>query len=279
MRLRRLTAIEDYRRVLELEQQIWGYTSTEDAVPVPIMIVTGKIGGLLLGAFDEAGEMIGFVYSLPGIREGKPFQWSHMLGVVESHRGAGVAWLLKLEQRRLLLEMGIDLVEWTFDPLQAVNAHLNLSKLGAVAREYHLDVYGDSSSPLHQETPTDRFIAEWWLKSERVEQRLATAAHPGARRSIPFTEGTGALVNAVTLSGRWIAPRGEDLLLDADRLGVVIPAGFTDLQREDHALASEWRHSTRRIFETYLPRGYEVSDFTLDLPARRGVYLLERRAE
>ncbi len=288
MRLRQLTSIDDYRRVYELEQSIWGYASVEDAVPVPMIIVTQKVGGLLLGAFDDDDRLFGFAYSMPGIREGKPFQWSHMLGVVDAHRNKGTGWLLKLEQRRVTLERGLDLIEWTFDPLQALNAHLNFVKLGAIAREYQPDVYGESSSPLHRGTSTDRFIAEWWLRSPRVEKRLEAAARrmnptgvgqsseTGVGQSSSFA---GPVVNAVRTHGEWLEPVGADLSLDEDRVGVQIPMGFTEMQQRDLSLARAWRATTREIFTTYLSLGYEVVDFLLERPERRGTYVMARQSD
>jgi predicted GNAT superfamily acetyltransferase len=315
MKLRELTTIEDYRRVYELEHSVWGYTSSEDAVPVPIIIVTQKIGGLLLGAFDT-DALVGFAYLLPGVKQGRPFQWSHMLGVAASHRDRGIGWQLKLEQRRLTLGRGFDLIEWTYDPLQAMNAHFNFAKLGVVAREYHENVYGESSSPLHRGTPTDRLIAEWWIGSPHVEERLRRAApelRGGARTGgtatgetatgetatggtatggtptgetatgetatggTPVLQLTDAVtVNEVEPSGAWIAPVRHDLSIDAGTLAVTIPTGFTQMQMHDLPLARAWRSCTREIFSTYLPRGYEVVDFVLDRPRCRGTYLLRK---
>jgi len=271
MDLRQLTTLAEFEQVYALEQQVWGYTSIADAVPVPILILSVKTGGLLLGAFD-AGHMVGFAYSLPGYKHGRTFQWSHMLGVVDSHRDKGVGWRLKLEQRRLTLASGLELIEWTYDPLQVLNAHLNFAKLGVVVREYHENVYGDSSSPLHKGTPTDRFIAEWWLRSERVEERLAAA---GAGRPLhddwPVT---AVAVNARCAGPRWPRPGRAALDLDAPKLAVAIPSGFTDMQREDRELALEWRLSTRGIFQAYLPR-YQVTGFARTEDG--GKYLLEIR--
>jgi predicted GNAT superfamily acetyltransferase len=276
MQLRQLTTIEEFRQVYALEREVWHYTSSDDQVPVPILIVSAKIGGLLIGAFDEA-RLVGFAYSMPGIAGGRAFQWSHMLGVADSHRDRGVGWTLKLEQRRLTLEMGLELIEWTYDPLQALNAHLNLVKLGAIVRQYHEDVYGESSSPLHRGTPTDRFVAEWWLRSARVEDRLESA---GAGRAEPaFLPGEVEAVNEVRAAGPWLAPVRHDLSMDAARLAVVIPVGFTEMQCQDPGLAQAWRASTREIFTTYLPRGFEVVDVAVDRRAGRGVYLLERNPE
>ena len=147
---------------------VWGYTDAEDVVPPPVLIVAAKRGGILLGAFDEAGVMKGFVYSIPALKDGALTQWSHMLGVTRDARDAGLGLRLKLAQRERSLQMGIDLIEWTYDPLQALNAHLNFSKLGVVVEEYEENIYGVSSSPLHRGSPTDRFVAEWRLNAPHV---------------------------------------------------------------------------------------------------------------
>src|SRR3954451_3218117 len=148
MHIRPLTTLEDCRRVAALERRVWGYTDWEEVVPPLVLIVSIKRGGILLGAVDERDELHGFVYSMPGLKQGRPMQWSHMLGVLPDARGAGLGRRLKLAQREATLAMGLDLIEWTFDPLQALNAHFN-AKLGAVVEEYEENAYGDSSSPLH----------------------------------------------------------------------------------------------------------------------------------
>ena len=138
----------------------------------------------------------------------KLVQWSHMLGVLERHRNSGVGFQLKLEQRLRALQMGINLIEWTFDPLQAMNAHLNFEKLGVVAAEYEENIYGESSSPLHSGTPTDRLVAEWWLQTGRVQERLA-----GGVRVPPASPETmsGPSVNHTRRSGEWLGCEGVNL--------------------------------------------------------------------
>ncbi len=174
MELRTLTTVEDLRQVYDLELEIWGPESSGDRVAVLMLLVTTRIGGLVVGAFDGA-RLVGFAYALPGIRAGRPYQWSHMMGVRPEYRNSGLGLRLKLEQRRLVMAAGLDLIAWTFDPLQALNAHLNLAKLGVLVREYHLDAYPGSASPLHAGTATDRFVAEWWLSSAHAIERLAAA--------------------------------------------------------------------------------------------------------
>jgi predicted GNAT superfamily acetyltransferase len=255
---RDLTTLEEFAAVVELEREIWG-PGYDEVVPVPILAVTVKRGGILAGAFDDA-RMIGFVYSLPGIKGGRPTQWSHMLGVVAGYRRAGIGRALKELQRERALAIGVDLIEWTFDPLQAANAHLNLTMLGAVVHEYEENVYGASSSPLHRGNPTDRFVAEWWIRRPR-------AAHDAAG---------AACVNHARPAGEWRSCAGVDLTLDAPRLVVEIPSTFTDMLTRTPDLALEWRFATREIFRTYFERGYRAVHFALDASDRKGHYLLVR---
>src|SRR5687768_17158993 len=179
--IRPLTTLGDCLRVAALEREVWGYTDGEDVVPAPVLIVSIKRGGILLGAFDAADVMKGFVYSMPAIKDGRPTQWSHMLGVTADARSTGLGARLKLAQREAAIGMGVELIEWTFDPLQALNAHLNFAKLGVVASEYEENIYGESSSPLHRGTPTDRLVAEWHIRQPHVERRLFQPGQPTVR--------------------------------------------------------------------------------------------------
>lgn len=271
MTIRPLETIEDCRLVAGLEKEVWGYTDAEDVVPPPVLIVSVKRGGILLGAFDDRGAMKGFVYSLPAVKDGRLAQWSHMLGVTRDARGAGLGLRLKLAQRERSLAMGIDLVEWTYDPLQALNAHLNFTKLGVVVEEYEENIYGESSSPLHRGSPTDRFVAEWKLTAPHVERRIAGGGLGIVRDA---SVARAPLVNPSQTGGPWLAPGPADLSLDAPRLLVEIPVGYADMQQQDPALALEWRFASRAIFQHYLPRGYRVVDFFMSREAGRGHYLL-----
>lgn len=258
--IRELTTIEECRQVAALEREIWAYDDATDVVPPPVLIVSVKRGGILLAAFDGTGAMQGFVYSMVATKDGRLTHWSHMLGVRPEARQAGIAVALKLAQRERALAMGVDLIEWTFDPLQAANAHLNFAKLGVVVEEYEEDVYGDSTSVLHHGSPTDRFIAEWRLGAPRVRQPAE-----------------GALVVNTTRQGlRWLHPDRANLSLTDERLLVEIPARFTELQAADPALALEWRLATRAVFQHYLSRGYRVVDFFLSRESNRGRYLLSK---
>jgi predicted GNAT superfamily acetyltransferase len=164
--VRALTAHHEFGEAVRLQRQIWGFEDVE-LLPARLFAVATRIGGQVLGAFDGA-RMVGFCIAIPGVkRDGGAYLHSHMLGVIEEYRNAGIGRALKLAQREEALARGIDLVEWTFDPLELKNAFFNVERLGAIVRRYVRNQYGATSSPLHGGLPTDRCVAEWWLRSPR----------------------------------------------------------------------------------------------------------------
>jgi predicted GNAT superfamily acetyltransferase len=122
--------------------------------------------------------MVGFALSVPGARAGHSYLHSHMLAVRQKYRNSGLGRKVKLFQREDALARGFELIEWTFDPLEIKNAYLNVERLGAIARRYTINQYGITSSPLQGGLPTDRLVAEWWLRSERVNGLLNDGRRP-----------------------------------------------------------------------------------------------------
>jgi predicted GNAT superfamily acetyltransferase len=165
-----VTTMAEYERCVEVQLAVWGY-SDGDLIPKRVFIVAQRIGGQVVGAFD-GDLLVGFAMALPGYRDGKPYLHSHMLAVLPEYRNAGLGRRMKLAQREDALARGFDRMEWTFDPLEIKNAHLNLARLGAIVRRYIPDFYGPSSSLLQGGLPTDRLVAEWWLRSARVGRIL-----------------------------------------------------------------------------------------------------------
>jgi len=174
--LRRCHGIEDFRACVALQKEVWNF-SDADLVPLRMFVVADKVGGQVMGAF-EGSDMVGFALSVPGTRTGHIYLHSHMLAVRKEYRNAGLGRRLKLMQREDALGRGIELIEWTFDPLEIKNAYLNIEKLGAISRRYNINQYGITSSPLQGGLPSDRLIAEWWLKSNRVRTLLETGKNP-----------------------------------------------------------------------------------------------------
>jgi predicted GNAT superfamily acetyltransferase len=255
LELRDFDEPSDYEACAKMQCDVWGF-SAADAVPPLHLIAMHHYGGILVGAFDS-GRMVGFVCGFSGWDRGKVFHHSHMLAVVPEYRGSGLGEKLKWAQRDRVLEQGIDLVNWTFDPLQAVNANLNVNRLGAVARKYRVNVYGESQSPLHGGIPTDRFEAEWYLKSERVlEARAGNRPEWPEWESLPRANPTKR-----SASGLAVSTDSPDLDLDEEALLVEIPENATDIMKSDRALALDWRLKTRHLFQSYFEKNYAVRGF------------------
>jgi len=177
--IRNLHEHAEFAEAVRLQKVIWGFEDLE-LLPVRFFVVANKVGGQTIGAFD-GHRMVGFLLGIPGIKPGGViYMHSHMMGVLEAYRNAGVGRMLKLAQREDAIARGIDLVEWTFDPLEIKNAFFNIERLGAVIRRYVLNQYGKTTSALHGGLPTDRCIAEWWVKREK-----SSKDNIAARISVP----------------------------------------------------------------------------------------------
>jgi predicted GNAT superfamily acetyltransferase len=174
--LRACHTVGEFRQAVALEREVWGFDDLE-LIPARFFVVGDQIGGHLLGAYDGP-HMVAFAFGLPGVRNRRAYLHSHMLAVKEPLRNTGLGREMKLLQRELALSQGYDLIEWTFDPLEIKNAYFNLEKLGAIARQYFVNHYGITSSPLQGGLPSDRLLAEWWIRSPRVEETLRSGKHP-----------------------------------------------------------------------------------------------------
>jgi len=234
-----LTTLEHFERCVVLQIDVWGY-SDGDVIPRRVFVVAQRIGGQVIGAFD-GDTLAGFAMSLPGYRDGKPYLHSHMLAVLPQYRNAGIGRRLKLAQREDALERGINLIEWTFDPLQLKNAHFNIERLGAIVRHYIPNLYGRTSSPLHAGLPTDRLVAEWWVRSQRVEDVLASN------------------------------PRSSSS--PATRERIAIPADIRQICRDEPQRAEQIQSKLRAQFVSDLASGQAAVGFELD--QEHGTYLLE----
>ena len=257
---RPFSSLADYQAGVEIQRVTWG-RSFSDVVPLSILKITQKAGGIAAGAFAPDGRLLGFVYGLAGWMDGRPFHWSHMLAIAPEARDRGLGTRLKLYQRECLLPAGIEEVRWTFDPLEARNAHLNFNHLGAEVAEYVEDMYeGEEGSELFEGIGTDRFILSWKIAGERVARALldrrAGAAEPF--RAAPVANPGAAVAE----------------LPETRRVRIEIPENVQELKAERPDAGAAWRASTRRAFESYLGWGYRVEAFYRD--AGRCFYGLER---
>ncbi|HEX3866339.1 MAG TPA: hypothetical protein VHV78_06275 [Gemmatimonadaceae bacterium] len=262
--IRPLASADDFRACVDLQLDIWG--AGFRVVPTPILQVSAHIGGILAGAFDAGGLLIGFVFGLTGIDDdGRVVHWSHMLGVRPNLRNGGIGRRLKEYQRRELARRRITEMLWTYDPLIAKNAHFNLNVLGARVERYAPDMYGDMGSPLHHGLATDRLIVA--CDTSRTAPAAPLALDP-ADAELP-------LVTAVPMPGDRI------LSLSAKppaRLRLEIPSDFAQLLATSAADATMWHAATRRHFQWALALGYDVAGVRRDQSTARTFYLLELRS-
>jgi predicted GNAT superfamily acetyltransferase len=251
--LRSLETLEEFRACVRLQEETWGQGFSEK-VPVSLLKVNLRLGGVSAGAFAASGELVGFVYGLTGYRDGEPLHWSDMLAVGPSWRGRGLGVHLKLYQRQLLLDQDVTRMHWTFDPLESRNAHLNFVRLGIVVREYVENMYGESNSPLHQGVGTDRFIAWWDMTSPRVMDRL-NGLGPEPLRGVPdaFEVGEDGGLHRPLGTPVW-SPGGGPVM-------VPVPEDFQEVKARDPGLAVAWREATRAVLGPAFSGGYEVQEF------------------
>jgi predicted GNAT superfamily acetyltransferase len=224
--IREIDSFEEMNACVQLQQAVWKFPDL-DVIPRRMLVVAREVGGQILGAW-AGSRLAGFSLAIPGIRDGQSYWHSHMLAVAPEYRNRGIGAQMKWAQRTSALARGIEKIEWTFDPLQTKNAHLNIEKLGAVVRRYTPDFYGASASVLHGSRPTDRLHAEWELRSKRVEGIVAGRALPDAD-----IEKTIAIMDAGAVNGASPASRGasiEVLLRVREEFAAAFAKGLTVLR-------------------------------------------------
>lgn len=266
--IRPFETLQEYRACVELQKQVWGGDFSE-RVPLAILKISRRLGGVASGAWDAAGELAGFVFGLTGVDGDELVHWSDMLAVRSGLRDGGLGTRLKVHQREVLLKRDVRRARWTFDPLESRNAYLNLHKLGAVAREYEEDMYGRTGSPLHRAIGTDRFVADWAMDSDRVRRRLAGSAGPASDRptdAVPALEVDHREEGPIPGS-RVATPDGRAVL-------VPVPAEIQAIVRSDPEAAARWREATRPIFRAFLQAGYVVRELFRDRRQPLSHYLL-----
>ncbi len=263
-----VTTIAECRHLETLQKEIWASTDLEVA-PDHLLFTIAKEGGLVLLASTEVGEPVGFAYGfLSRTDEGRLKLASHQAGVLPDYQDHQIGLALKLAQREHALEQGLDLITWTFDPLQGRNAYFNLHKLGAVSNTYLPNLYGQMRNELNQGLPSDRFRVDWWLASARVVARVrgdvekrSVSAYPLLNASLPH--GDGVRLPPATVQPLQTAPCLVEIPGDINRLKTKAP---------DAAL--RWQRQTRQIFEEAFATGYTAID--LLRAEGRNYYLLEK---
>ena len=248
-----------------IQDEIW---SGDVTVPPQLMLATIHNGGFVaLGYIDGDERPAGFVFGFLGIYDYHFRHHSHMLAIRPAHRGSGLAVALKEAQRDHCLDQGIEIMAWTMDPLEALNAHFNFAKLGTYAREYHRDFYGAMPDKLNAGLPSDRFYVEWPIGNDRTYRRLTGDDRPPSLESAEREDIRLLLRAEGTRPVLQDPPAGESHLL------VEIPRDFQAIKRADPSLALEWRIAARGAFEGAFAEGYAAVEFLRGNDGR-GAYLL-----
>ena len=257
---------EDMTAVETLQRAVWPDSET-DIVPAHMLITAVHNGGLVAGAFME-DQLIGFVFGFPGLESTpdgpRPKHCSHMMGVHPDHRDSGVGFALKRAQWQMVRHQGLDHITWTYDPLLSRNAHLNISKLGAVCNTYRRSEYGDMRDGLNAGLPSDRFQVDWWINTRRVERRLSKRPRKALKLDNFSKADLHPLYTPPFQAGGWLRPP-EHFAPFEERLALAeIPNDFSSLKAADFPLARDWRFFTREVFETAFVAGFIATDFIHD---------------
>lgn len=256
--IRPLRTQADFRACVALQRATWGAAFDEVVAPA-ILNVVQRVGGVAAGAFDARGELAGFVFGITGVEDGRVVHWSDMLAVRADLRDAGLGRRLKAWQRDAARAAGASVMYWTYDPLVARNAHLNVNVLGARAHAYVPDMYGEGTSDLHRGLGTDRLIVAWPL--DRPPARSLTPSGDAADVPADLRAAPHALDAAAT---------------NAPAVRIDVPLDVHAILAADPAAAARWRTETRAAFEACLAGGRQLVGFWREPAAGVGHYLLGR---
>jgi predicted GNAT superfamily acetyltransferase len=276
--IRPLRRIEEYHACEDIQKAVWEFTDRE-IIPSNELLNIQHNGGIVLGAFTANSRMVGFVFGFVGLRKPRFTHCSRMVAVLPEYRDSDIGYRLKLAQRNFVLKQNLKLITWTFDPLQSINAYFNVEKLGVIIREYHVNIYGNSSSIFNRGFPTDRFTADWWITSQRVKKRLSNKLPKNLSVPDILTNYTHCLAVTTRIKpNQFIAPQLSRLNMHTPLVIVEIPSNIMTIKKQDITLARKWRSVTRQIFLTYFKKSYIITGVTSGMVdnLRRSFYILER---
>lgn len=230
--IRECVALEELDRCVRLQREVFGLPDMEIS-PGRHLIVSRQAGGWTLGAF-AGDELVGFVLHLAAVRGDEIFGYSHMMAVDSAYQNRGVGAKLKWSQRARAIQEGRSFIKWTWDPMQARNAHFNLNRLGVTVSSYAENFYGTdyATSPLLIDAEpagidSDRLFANWQLHSRRVKE----------------------LENGVTSN------------LPAPAAEIVIPTDWTTLRRDNPSGAKREQLRVRQEFQSAFASGLIAAAF------------------
>ena len=270
--IRVATSVRDCRDSAELQLRIWGF-SEKDVVPVHMLRALSQEGGLVMNAYDRAGRAIGTSSAFLASHGGKTILYSHITGVLPGLQSKGVGLALKLMQRKYAIKQGFDLVCWTYDPMQSLNNWFNLNKLGAIARRYYVNYYGEMPDDLNRGVESDRFLAEWWVSSSRVRRTIKSRKESGKENMAHYL-----IVNPTMIKDGVRCPAGGPNLNAKEKIILIeIPYSNEEFRKLDASILQQWRAETRGLYTHYFKRGYFATRVFVDKSEQKRSFVkLER---
>ncbi|WP_339228945.1 GNAT family N-acetyltransferase [Oceanobacillus sp. FSL K6-2867] len=241
-----ITTLNELREVQKLEESVWHMS----AIPLHQTFTALTNGGIILGAYDSE-KLIGFLYSFAGFDGKNAYLCSHMMGILPAYRKDGIGRRLKLKQAALAKEMGYEMITWTFDPLESVNAYLNLHKLGAKGVYFKENHYGELGDEFSQGLPSDRFQIMWDITQTCKEKEAVPVDAANILLQMDSDDYKPILTDNYHASDS----------MERDVWLVAIPANYQSLKEENFDLAKTWRLITQGLFRRLFQHGYQAFDF------------------
>jgi chorismate synthase len=268
--------LADYKVCEDMQREVW-HSQDIDVVPVPLLLAVGRNGGIILGAYNNLGDLIGFVFSFMGSLGGEVIQHSHMLAVRAAYRNFDVGFKLKQAQRKEALKRKIKLITSSFDPMQPTNAYFVLGKLGAQANVYEENYYGESSSLLERGLPTDRILTQWDLDSNAVARRLETG--PPRHDFRKEVKQQPIINHLVEIAPGLMNSSSAKLNCTAEQFLFEVPYNLPEIKNRDLGVALEWQGKMRQVFRHYFRKDYAATDFWVSAQEAhlRAFYVLTKR--
>ncbi len=268
--------LADYKTCEDIQREVF-HSQDIDVVPVPLLLVVNRTGGIILGAYSNLGDLIGFTFSIMGTLDGEPVQHSYMLGVRVAYRNFDVGFKLKLAQRKEALKRKISLITSSFDPMQPMNAYFTLGKLGALANIYEENFYGETTSATDRGLPTDRILTSWDLNNAATLRRLE--AGPPRRDIRRELRHRVAINQLVEIAPGLMNSSPVKLNCTADQFVFEVPYNLPEIKNRDLGIALEWQGKMRQVFRHYFKKDYAATDFWVAEQDGhlRAFYLLEKK--
>jgi predicted GNAT superfamily acetyltransferase len=269
-------SLADYKACEEIQREVWHFQDI-DIVPVSLLLAMSRMGGVLVGAFNNLGNLVGFAFSFPGSSDGASVYHAHMLAVRTAYRNFDVGFKLKLAQRKEVLKRKIARITSSFDPMQPPTVYFTLGKLGAWTNVYEEDFYGETTSSVDRGMPTDRMIGNWELASDMVVSRLEVGPQ---RRDIRKELKQRPVINhLIEAAPGMMNSSPVKLNCTAGQFLFEVPYNLPEIKHRDLGIALEWQGKMRQVFKHYFKKNYAATDFWVAEQDGhlRAFYVLEKR--